>query len=80
MLLIILFFWHRVTNFNESKISRMCTYRCALPCSKYSIMLIVPPVTGITVTGGASILCLMQTHLYNRSGVEKRGSLNETFH
>lgn len=27
-----------------------------LPCSRYSIILIVPPVTGITVTGGASIL------------------------
>lgn len=26
-----------------------------LPCSRYSIILIVPPVTGITATGGASI-------------------------
>ena len=30
-----------------------------LPCSRYSIMLMVPPVTGIMVTGGASMfICL----------------------
>lgn len=29
---------------------------CHLPWSKYSIMLIVPPVTGIIVTGGASMV------------------------
>lgn len=31
-----------------------------LPCRRYSIMLMVPPVTGIMVTGGASMMPLIR--------------------
>lgn len=51
---------------------------CVLPCNKYSIMLIVPPVTGITVTGGASILCPGK-NIFTEMGGKKRAQINKTF-